>query len=157
MIYYEENTDLLKANLDVIAHCCNCFCTMGSGIAKQIKENFPEAYEADLKTLRGDKRKLGSFSDCKVTSHDYNPHLKHIYNLYGQYNYGRDKRYLDYEAIASALGVMATDCYLKEFHTIGFPKNMGCTLAGGKWSIVHEMIKSSFEDIFEVYICQYSK
>ena len=34
-------------DFDVIVHGCNCFCTMGAGIALQIKHHFPEAYYAD--------------------------------------------------------------------------------------------------------------
>jgi O-acetyl-ADP-ribose deacetylase (regulator of RNase III) len=157
MIFELENTDLLTANVEAIAHCCNCFNTMGSGIARQIREKFPEAYFVDCKTTKGDKTKFGSFSDCLVQSHDSNPHLKYIYNLYGQYYYGTDKRYLDYESIYSALDKMAASCLYKNLKTIGFPKNMGCTLAGGSWPIVNEMIKHLFAEKFDVYICQYSK
>ena len=52
----------LAKKLDVIIHGCNCFCTMGAGIARSIKECFPEAYEADCKTKRGKLSKLGSLS-----------------------------------------------------------------------------------------------
>jgi len=38
--------DLIKMALggefDLIVHGCNCFCTMGAGIAKTIREYFPE-------------------------------------------------------------------------------------------------------------------
>ena len=34
----------IKGDFDVIIHGCNCFCTMGAGIAKSIKTAFPEAY-----------------------------------------------------------------------------------------------------------------
>jgi O-acetyl-ADP-ribose deacetylase (regulator of RNase III) len=157
MIIELENTDLLKANVEAIAHCCNCFHTMGSGIAKQIREKFPEAYAADCKTVYGDRTKLGTYSNCLVQSHDYNPNLKYIYNLYGQFNYGRDKRQVNYEAIYKALEKMSENCLLKDIKTVGFPKNMGCTLAGGRWPIVNEMIKFLFEEKFDTYICQYSK
>ena len=42
---------------DVIIHGCNCFCTMGAGIAKAIKARFPEAYQADCQTPKGDRAK----------------------------------------------------------------------------------------------------
>src|SRR5262245_29107160 len=41
--------DLVKLALDgrfeVIIHGCNCQCEMGAGIAKVIKQTFPEAYK----------------------------------------------------------------------------------------------------------------
>ena len=148
--------DLLKSDVDAIGHCANCFNTMGSGIAKQIKKTFPEAFESDSKTEIGDKSKFGSFSVGFVKK----PHnqIKFVYNLYGQYYYGRDSRKLNYESIDTALLKMRHDCISKPIKSIGFPKNMGCTLAGGDWSIVSSMIESVFNDgAFSVYICEYTQ
>ena len=43
-MYKEVKGDLIKLTLegefDVIAHGCNCFCTMGSGIAVAMKNTF---------------------------------------------------------------------------------------------------------------------
>ena len=39
---------------------------MGKGIAKTIKTRFPEAYQADLKTNKGDREKLGTISFTSV-------------------------------------------------------------------------------------------
>ncbi|MGJ4995019.1 hypothetical protein ACQR0Z_11425 [Bradyrhizobium sp. HKCCYLS3077] len=46
----------LDGHIDVIVHGCNCQCTMGAGIAKSIKDIFPEAYAADLSTPRAAAR-----------------------------------------------------------------------------------------------------
>jgi O-acetyl-ADP-ribose deacetylase (regulator of RNase III) len=70
-----------------IIHQANCFNTMGSGIACQIRQRYPEAYEADCKTISGDRSKLGKFSWVKTNDGKY-----HIYNCYSQYQYGRDQR-----------------------------------------------------------------
>ena len=43
----------LDGRFDVIVHGCNCQCAMGKGIALSIKEQFPEAYAADLATAKG--------------------------------------------------------------------------------------------------------
>ena len=63
--------DLIKlavaGEFDVIVHGCNCFCTMGAGIAKTIKQKFPTAYQADLATIKGDKTKLGAVSYTHLT------------------------------------------------------------------------------------------
>lgn len=45
----------LEGEFSVIVHGCNCQCAMGKGIAKTIKTRFPEAYQADLKTKKGDR------------------------------------------------------------------------------------------------------
>ena len=49
----------LDGRFDVIVHGCNCQCAMGKGIALSIKQQFPEAYDADLHTQKGDRAKLG--------------------------------------------------------------------------------------------------
>ena len=50
----EVTGDLVKlaknGEFDVIVHGCNCECIMGGGIAKQIRQAFPTAYDADRGT-----------------------------------------------------------------------------------------------------------
>ena len=76
--------DLIKLALDgefdVIVHGCNCFCTMGAGIAKQIKNSFPIAYAADLETNKGDRSKLGTCSVAVVNDLT-------VVNAYTQYSW----------------------------------------------------------------------
>lgn len=62
--------DLLKmaaeGDFDVIVHGCNCFCQMGAGIARPIRQKFPQAYIEDRKTVRGDVSKLGTYTFATV-------------------------------------------------------------------------------------------
>lgn len=155
----ELKIDLLKAEVDAIAHCANCFNTMGSGIAKQIKAKFPEAFLADSKTTVGDRTKFGNFSVGLVSPENKtSPTIKLVYNLYGQYYYGKDSRKLNYESIYTSLVAMKADCESRSTKNIGFPKNMGCMLAGGHFPIVYEMIKHVFiGDAFSVHICEYTQ
>jgi hypothetical protein len=52
-----------QGEFNIIVQGCNCFETMGSGIAREIKERYPAAYEADMKySHAGDYDKLGCFS-----------------------------------------------------------------------------------------------
>ena len=51
-----------EGKFDIIVQGCNCQNVMGAGIAKQIKEQFPDAWIADQQTLKGDKNKLGHYS-----------------------------------------------------------------------------------------------
>jgi O-acetyl-ADP-ribose deacetylase (regulator of RNase III) len=61
-----KNGDLLamgKDNeFDIILHGCNCYNTMGAGIAAQVAQQFPDAQMADNETLRGDAGKLGTYT-----------------------------------------------------------------------------------------------
>ena len=134
--------DLLLSNCAVIAHGCNCFNTMGSGIARAIRARYPSAYEADCATTRGDLNKLGSLSES------YEIYEPWIFNLYTQYRYGTDRRHLDYTALVDALVAMKALLDEKDPDQalmVGMPR-IGCGLAGGDWQIVEELISNVFHD-----------
>lgn len=137
MIRYIDG-DLVRdaEQFDVIAHCCNCFCTMGSGIAPQIKTKFPEAYDVDCTTGKGDKAKLGTISYTENTT-------PIVVNLYGQYDYTgrrRNEMDLDYQALKSALTMMKEKFAGKRF---GLPK-LGAGLAGGDWVVIERILQEVF-------------
>lgn len=148
MIKYKKG-DLIKAfqsgEVTAIGHQSNCFNTMGSGVALAVKNAFPEAYAADCTTIKGDKSKLGSMSCCMTPKGP-------IFNLYGQYRYGKDgDLYTDYEALSSAMERMAFVLLMAAHNEpVGFPK-IGCGTAGGNWEIVSALIDIHFSD-FEVII-----
>ena len=59
-----------KEQFDVFLHSCNCFNTMGAGLAKSIRVNFPEVYTADLITKMGDINKLGTINPVELCDYD---------------------------------------------------------------------------------------
>lgn len=135
--------DLLQSDVQVIIHQCNCFHTFGGGIAKKIKQKYPTAFEADLKTKFGDKDKLGTFSYSTQNG-------KTIVNLYSQYRYGMDKVYTDYQSLEQGLYDVFYWCKLNKLNKIGIPYLIGCGLAGGDEKIVMkicERISKQFGDI----------
>lgn len=123
----------LQGYFNVIVHGCNCFHTMGAGIAKQIKFNFPEAYQADCATKLGDRTKVGDFSYALVTRGDA---MFYVVNAYTQFNYGRGKQYVEYDAVDRAFKGIAITF---PGATIGYPA-IGCGLAGGDWNIISKII-----------------
>jgi O-acetyl-ADP-ribose deacetylase (regulator of RNase III) len=131
--------DLLKSDCTVIAHQCNCFSTMGAGIAKQIKNMYPQAYEADKSFPYSPEVRLGKLSYAYIPE---KPII--IFNLYGQYDYGRSGVKTNYRALYSAMDSMfyILDEYPVPFPIkIGMPYGIGCGLAGGDWNIVYKMIE----------------
>jgi O-acetyl-ADP-ribose deacetylase (regulator of RNase III) len=129
--------DLLKLALDgrfdVIVHGCNCQCQMGKGIALSIKQQFPEAYQADLKTPKGDRAKLGTISTAQIARGST---AFTIVNAYTQFHWRGDGVLADYDAIRSAFKQIK-----QRFggRRIGYPK-IGAGLAGGDWSIIAPII-----------------
>lgn len=182
MGYKEIEGDLIKlakeGYFDVITHGCNCFCTMGAGIAPQMAEAFgcdmfPKELlytnEIGLDGLihtvpsnnRGDINKLGTI--------DYLTHIRYkpddvgepfslsVVNSYTQYSYGKNHKDgvlkpIDYEAL--------TMCMRKINHIfkgkrIGLPK-IGSGLAGGDWNIIKEIIINELKDC-DVTVVIYKK
>lgn len=119
----------------VIIHQANCFHTMGAGIAKEIAIRYPEALEADLKTIYGDRKKLGGYS--WATSKDG----RIIVNMYSQYRYGIDVRHTDYYHMENALIKIRNQFHDK---VIAVPYKIGCGMAGGNWPNVNEILTRIF-------------
>lgn len=152
MITYLKG-DLLDSNCDYICHQVNCRGRMGSGIAKQIRERFPEVYrvyseryEDAIRVLRSPDQMLGSTDIVQIPNTD-----RYVVNMYSQRSYGYDgKRYTSYKAFRYILQELKkdipTDC------TIGFPKGIGCGLGGGNWSKISSMIEEILGESHEVYI-----
>ncbi|MCO7226734.1 macro domain-containing protein [Pleionea sp. CnH1-48] len=128
-----------EGHFDVIIHGCNCQCAMGAGIAKTIKEVFPQAYEADLKTPASDRSKLGSYSYCQVTSEN---HPLTIVNAYTQFHWRGKGLKVDYEAIRSVMKKIKCNFSGKR---IAYPL-IGAGLAGGDWNIIKNIIDQELLD-----------
>ena len=122
-----------QGEFDVIVHGCNCFCTMGAGIAKLIKQEFPAAYAADLATEKGNRAKLGTYSTALVELQDT---TLQIINGYTQYNWRGTGVKADYDAITCLFAALKKDFAGKR---IGYPL-IGAGLAGGDWGRIAAII-----------------
>jgi O-acetyl-ADP-ribose deacetylase (regulator of RNase III) len=96
--------DLVKLALDghfeVIVHRCNCQCAMGAGIAKAIKQAFPEAYKADKATAKGSRTKLGTLSIATI---ELGNREITIVNGYTQFHWRGSGVLVDYAALRSVM------------------------------------------------------
>lgn len=135
-----EKGDLLKSDCTIICHQANCMSTMGSGIAKQIKEIYPEAYEADKNFKSPPRRRLGQFSF--VMSEDKK---RIIFNLYGQFRYGYGKNFTDSKALKNSMEKMFQAVKIAESKgfpiKLGMPYKIGCGRAGGNWEDIYGIIE----------------
>ena len=124
---------------EVIAHGCNCQCVMGAGIAKTIKKVFPKAYDADCRTKKGSRDKLGS---CSVATCETATGSLEVVNAYTQFHWRGSGVKADYEAIRTCMQ------WIKRRYAgqrIGLPK-IGAGLAGGDWKIIQAIIEEELAD-----------
>lgn len=144
-MYREIEGDLIEmaqlGEFDVIAHGCNCFCTMGAGIAPQMAK----AFGADKFRMEGDEYK-GNFNKLGVIDPVTTDGLT-IINCYTQYSFGANhsdgtKSPLDYTALRMCLRKIK---FAYKDKIIGLPQ-IGCGLAGGEWTIVKAVIKEELQD-----------
>lgn len=126
-------TFALNGEFEVIVHGSNCFNTMGAGIAAQIKECFPEAYEIDQRTKVGAPYKLGD-----LTYHHYKSTNLVVVNGYTQYNPGAN---CDYAAIRKVFKKVKKNWSGKK---IAYPK-IGAGIAGGDWNVISKIIDEELE------------
>ena len=126
--------DLAEAGeFDVVVQGCNCFNTMGGGIAREIRERYSEAAIADDRTEKGDYTKLGNWTECEVG--DDNQFT--IINAYTQYNMSTGEDVFEYSAFALILQKLEHAYGDKK---IGLPY-IGMGLAGGKKEVIIPMIE----------------
>jgi O-acetyl-ADP-ribose deacetylase (regulator of RNase III) len=124
----------LDGRFEVIIHGCNCQCAMGAGIAKTIKQAFPEAYDVDKATAKGSRKKLGSLSTVTVERGD---RKITIVNGYTQFHWRGSGVLVDYVALRS---VMRQVKAMFAGSRIAYPM-IGAGLAKGDWSIIASIIE----------------
>lgn len=148
--------NLLTSDCNIIAHQSNCLFGFGSGIAGQIRAMYPAAYEVFMEDTRPPEQKLGTYSFTKKPQGG-----KYIFNLYGQYNYGKKgPLYTVYPALEQAVKKMLLLIKMTEGHTnfrpkIGMPWKIGCDLAGGDWDGVVLPMLERVSDLMELELWLY--
>lgn len=134
--------DLAEAGeFDVVVQGCNCFNTMGGGIAREIRERYPNVADADYWTDTGDYNKLGNYTKAVVRGED--DHSFIVINAYTQFemSQGTDVfEYTSFELILQKLVRLYGNC------SIGLPY-IGMGLAGGDKDIIIPMIESFAEQV----------
>ncbi len=79
-----------------LIHGCNCYCNMGAGIAREIRDRIPGAFQVDANTLKGSRDKLGT---CSVYIGEKG---NIVFNAYTQYDFWTPGPRVDYDAIGNA-------------------------------------------------------
>ena len=149
--------DITEVDEGIICHQINCRGVMGAGLAKRIREKFPQVYKDYMYAFKTGNLWLGNVLITSCVSKSLN--RVYVASLCGQHNYGRDKQYTDYPAVEQCLKTVQ---YFKD-HTLEkrgenlpvyIPFSMGCTLGGGDWFTVENIIKQFIPD---AVIAEYSQ
>jgi len=119
-----------QGEFDIVVQGCNCFNTMGGGIAREIAEKYPSAARVDRSTQYGDYNKLGNWTEFDTGRFK-------IINAYTQYNMSRGEDVFEYTAFELILQKL---CHVYGDKRIGLPY-IGMGLAKGNKEVIMEQIE----------------
>ena len=137
VLVLEKNIFLSKQQ--IIGHQTNCFGVMGAGVAKIIKNKYPEIMPEYKKYCSYGKEILGTAQMIETRTGLV------IANLFGQYTYGTSKKQTINKNLKSAL-IQMRNYAEKNRLSCCLPFNIGCCLAGGDWNEIYEIIQEVFKD-----------
>lgn len=132
--------DILKnVKSGIIVHGCNAQSVMGGGIALQIKQKYPQAYQ-DYKTglescVNLKMNPLGKIFVSHIEGDLY------IANAITQNQFGTNRRQVDYEALARCFEQISK---VRPSIPIHYPL-IGAGLAGGNWTIISTIIDETLQ------------
>lgn len=162
MIHYVTGGDLLTSNCNFICHQVNCQGKMGSGVAKQIRDRWPEVYinyqfKCDQAWAAEREDPMSTISDFLLGDIQIvqleKPNViagQSVINMFAQEFYGYSgARYTSYDAFWNCLHLIKNKIPNKS--TIAFPYNIGCGLGGANWEVIVTMIDVVLKD-YDVYI-----
>lgn len=135
MITYHDG-DLLESSCDIIAHQVNEYGVMGAGIAAQIKDKYPNIYDAYHFIVESGSRIDGVVYPVKVENSD-----RIVVNCFTQRN-GKT----DYKALKEAVIQVKVIAKIYAAKTVGIPYKYGCGIAYGDWDIVEKIWTDAFAD-----------
>lgn len=162
MIRKHEFKDIFLSDSAIICHQVNCMGAMGAGIAKQMKQKYPEnfyrykklcdefSYRPEL--LLGQCQLTINYDDTRWSN------TRYIANMFGQVGYGRVKQQTDLKALFQAFLSLREQSKLIDKYTIAIPYGIGCGLGGANWDDVYKIIEKVFKNdersIVDIYQLQ---
>ena len=145
------NGDIFESGADIIVHQVNCQGVMGSGVARQVRERYPNVYNKYAEECKK-SNPLGKILIVRADNADNSKPL--IANLFAQDKYGYDGGcYTDYEALQKCLDALNI---CAKGMTVAIPYMMSCYRGGANWEIVARMIINTLKDC-DVTFYKYNK
>lgn len=134
--------NLLESEESLIGQQVNAQGVMGAGLAKQIRNKYPNVYDDYTTLCKMNQNKNDLMGHTQFIEVGDN---KYVANLFGQLYYGRQKiLYTHYPSLKEALTELR-DVAEEDGLSVALPFGLGCGLAGGDWEIVSKIIEEAFD------------
>lgn len=152
--------NLLSVTDGIIVHGCNCHGAMGAGVAKSIRDKWPDAYTAYREHRSKVGLRLGDVNFVASTAFLESEAEDHVHtftsqmppglilaNAMTQQTFGGDPsvRYVSYAAISATFSRVALVAR-ETGKSVHFPL-IGCGLANGNWNEVEPLINAALGDV----------
>lgn len=145
----QQTGNLLEVEEGILVHGCNAQGVMASGVAKAVRERYPQAFAVYRKAYEAERAAgrphltLGRVVWLTVSTQ---PKLA-VANAITQKFYGRNPnvRYADYDAIQKAfrrIGQVARQHQLPVHYPL-----IGAGLANGDWAVISAIINEELEGV----------
>ena len=139
----EYEGDLLTAEVDVIAHQCNVMTQGAAGIAGIIFQQYPEVdtYKNNPQPLKFTTVEMMPVNKDRDTPYSF------VANLYSQFFPASSQKSPSFDdawtrlvAFKRCLTLLADEMSIRGLTSVGFPRYIGCAIAGGDWPTYHGVI-----------------
>jgi O-acetyl-ADP-ribose deacetylase (regulator of RNase III) len=135
--------NLVNATEDFICHQVNCKGKMNYGVARAVRNKWPQVYNAFL-TKCNEPNVLGDIQVIPLYGDKY------VVNMFCQLDYGYDgKRYTSYDAFWEALNWIKK--VIPKTKSIAFPCGIGCGRGGANWHVIYSMIEEVLKDYWVTF------
>lgn len=149
MITYRTG-DLLQTPDRVIVHGCNCQGVMGAGVALQIRERYPEAYNSYMKAwgYAHEKGMLHGtpYNITLLGTIAWYEGSKLVGNMFTQeFAHGHFTRNVSYDAVDLCMMALRGDLEHFGETNVSMPR-IGAGLGGGSWAVIEAIILHRLPD-----------
>lgn len=139
--------NVFDSDADIICHQVNCQGVMGSGVAKEVRERYPNVYAMYRDYCEKNKdypgRMLGIAQMVPVDKEG----SQWIVNCFGQNSYGYDgKQYTSVDALTEAFKGVAKFARIIR-GKVAMPYKIGCCRGGADWDTVKKIIDVTFQGV----------
>lgn len=139
--------NVFDSDAKIICHQVNCQGVMGSGVAKEVRERFPNVYSAYHDYCEENKdypaRLLGVAQMVPIDKEG----SRWIANCFGQDKFGYDgKQYTSVGALMEAFQEVAKMAKMAGAK-VAMPYKIGCVRGGANWPLVKKIIDVTFQGV----------
>ncbi len=139
------NGDILNTNANIIVQSVNHRGVMGAGLAKQIKNKYPEIVHGYVHMC-----KTHSFREIMRNGLVYfytildedGKKIRQVASVFGQEYYGTDRRHTNYLSLMNGI-IWVFEYAESQGYSVAIPSGIGCGLGGGDWQTVLMMLNDN--------------